>query len=358
MKSIVKSVAALAAAVFASGLASAQTVEFTNELSSDVVTIRNGAAYNDGDDDTVTDFAGVSENAVVTFTSEKVDAELDVTFVLDDDDDDDDNPYLAWDDISWYVEFRPFQMLALGFHEDIYAEGSYLPVYDDNMGNGNFGSDGFTVAVRPLEGLLISATAPFGFDDGRNYFDGPFNIGFGAGYTYGELFSIGAAVQDIADDDEWGFGVFGSLKPVADQEFVIRAGFSHSSAGEAGFDDLSVSEDFGVLGENVFNASVEFAVASLSLCVEAAGNFGDEDESYDLYCGATAGYDFTETVGASLTGKFLFDFASDDAFEPVIGLNPNVACTFGSHCFEAGVNLEFLDGDSFLSFPLTWTYSF
>ncbi len=378
MKINFKGAVAFAAAALLSVSAFAQSVEFTNELSSDVATIRKGKVYNDGEDETTKDFAGLEENVVATFTSEKVDAEIDVTFILDDWNDK--NVCVAWDDVSWFVEYRPVEKIALGFHEDVWLEGSYLPIYDDNVALGNLGSEGFTVAATPIEGLKIAVTVPFGEgDDGVNYFTRKdeddetvkLNIGFGAEYAFEEMFTVGAAVSNVADSDNRGFGVYAMLKPLAEQDFVIRAGYSYSKAEgkiteddevvgkyyENKIDDLSISEDFGVFGKSLFNVSVEYSLDALSFSAETLFNTDDKNSDYDMYFAACVGYELSESLSADVTGKFLFDNSSNGA-EPVIGVNPNVAYTFGSHTFSAGLNYETCDGDSFISIPLSWSYSF
>ena len=348
MKINFKGAVAFAAASLLSVSAFAQTVEFTNELSSDVTAIRKGKVYNGGEDETTKDFAGLEENVVATFTSEKVDAELDVTFILDDWNDR--NFGFAWDDVSWFVEYRPVEMVALGFHEDVWLEGSYLPIYDDNVALGNLGSEGFTVAVTPTVNL---------------------NIGFGAEYAFEEMFTIGAAVSNVSDSDNRGFGVYAMVKPLAEQDFLIRAGYAYSKSqddieedGEvvgkaynSGFDDLSISEDFGVFGKSLFNVSVEYSLDALSFSAETLFNTDDKNSEYDMYFAACVGYELSESLSADVTGKFLFDKTSDGA-EPVIGVNPNFAYTFGNHTFSAGLNYETCDGDSFISIPLSWSYSF
>lgn len=378
MKINFKGAVAFAAAALLSVSAFAQSVEFTNELSSDVATIRKGKVYNGGEDETTKDFAGLEENVVATFTSEKVDAELDVTFILDDWNDK--NFGFAWDDVSWFVEYRPVEKIALGFHEDVWLEGSYLPIYDDNVALGNLGSEGFTVAATPIEGLKIAVTVPFGEgDDGVNYFTRKdeddetvkLNIGFGAEYAFEEMFTVGAAVSNVADSDNRGFGVYAMLKPLAEQDFVIRAGYSYSKAEgeiteddevvgkyyENKIDDLSISEDFGVFGKSLFNVSVEYSLDALSFSAETLFNTDDKNSDYDMYFAACVGYELSESLSADVTGKFLFDNSSNGA-EPVIGVNPNVAYTFGSHTFSAGLNYETCDGDSFISIPLSWSYAF
>lgn len=377
MKINFKGAVAFAAASLLSVSAFAQTVEFTNELSSDVTAIRKGKVYNGGEDETTKDFAGLEENVVATFTSEKVDAELDVTFILDDWNDR--NFGFAWDDVSWFVEYRPVEMVALGFHEDVWLEGSYLPIYDDNVALGNLGSEGFTVAVTPIEGLKLAVTVPFGGEDNVNYFTSKdenddtvnLNIGFGAEYAFEEMFTIGAAVSNVSDSDNRGFGVYAMVKPLAEQDFLIRAGYAYSKSqddieedGEvvgkaynSGFDDLSISEDFGVFGKSLFNVSVEYSLDALSFSAETLFNTDDKNSEYDMYFAACLGYELSESLSADVTGKFLFDKTSDGA-EPVIGVNPNVAYTFGNHTFSAGLNYETCDGDSFISIPLSWSYSF
>lgn len=378
MKINFKGAVAFAAAALLSVSAFAQSVEFTNELSSDVATIRKGKVYNGGEDETTKDFAGLEENVVATFTSEKVDAELDVTFILDDWNDK--NFGFAWDDVSWFVEYRPVEKIALGFHEDVWLEGSYLPIYDDNVALGNLGSEGFTVAATPIEGLKIAVTVPFGEgDDGVNYFTRKdeddetvkLNIGFGAEYAFEEMFTVGAAVSNVADSDNRGFGVYAMLKPLAEQDFVIRVGYSYSKAEgeiteddevvgkyyENKIDDLSISEDFGVFGKSLFNVSVEYSLDALSFSAETLFNTDDKNSDYDMYFAACVGYELSESLSADVTGKFLFDNSSNGA-EPVIGVNPNVAYTFGSHTFSAGLNYETCDGDSFISIPLSWSYAF
>ncbi|HBP10159.1 MULTISPECIES: hypothetical protein [unclassified Treponema] len=378
MKINFKGAVAFAAAALLSVSAFAQSVEFTNELSSDVATIRKGKVYNGGEDETTKDFAGLEENVVATFTSEKVDAELDVTFILDDWNDK--NFGFAWDDVSWFVEYRPVEKIALGFHEDVWLEGSYLPIYDDNVALGNLGSEGFTVAATPIEGLKIAVTVPFGEgDDGVNYFTRKdeddetvkLNIGFGAEYAFEEMFTVGAAVSNVADSDNRGFGVYAMLKPLAEQDFVIRVGYSYSKAEgeiteddevvgkyyENKIDDLSISEDFGVFGKSLFNVSVEYSLDALSFSAETLFNTDDKSSDYDMYFAACVGYELSESLSADVTGKFLFDNSSNGA-ESVIGVNPNVAYTFGNHTFSAGLNYETCDGDSFISIPLSWGYSF
>lgn len=355
-------------------LVQAQSVEFSSELSSDIVSVRKGKAYHfsededEIDDGTTKDFAGIKENFVATFTSERVDAELDVSFILDDYNER--NFGLAWDEINWFVEFRPVEIFALGIHEDVYAQGSYLPVYDDNVAAGNLGSSGITAMLKPVEGLVLAATVPFGIfedddDSGVNYIDGKksddgdldFNFGFGAEYSFGELFSVGASVGDVLNGDGRTFGIFASVNPIEDAGLTISAGFSYCKTGEAGFDDLSLSEDFGVTGEKLLNFAVAYETDSLSLAGEILFNLDDEDSGYDFYAAAKGEYTFQSNFGVSLLAM-LFTDNSSGGYENCYGVNPGVFFQTENHRFEAGVKFETIDGDTFFSFPVSWKYSF
>ncbi len=376
MKINFKKCAVFAASLVFAVASFAQTFEFSSELSSDVTSIRKGKIYNDGEDETTKDFAGIEENIAIAFTSDKLDAGLEFTIAYDDFNER--HFGFAWvaDDFDWFVEYRPIEILTLGFSTDMELAGAYLPIYDDNFSTGLLGSDGVTLAVTPIEGLKLAVTAPFGDDDDEdiNYLnskdeDGDtinFNFGIGAEYAYEELFTLGASVKDVADSDEREFGVFGTLKPFAEQDFLLRAGFSYSKPCEAGFEDLSISEDFGVYGEKLFNIAVEYSLDNLTLALETVIKAGDTDNSteedaaesyYDLYLAAFAEYNFTDAIGADITASFLKDMDSDGA-ENVFGINPNIFYNYGAHKFSAGLKYEICDGDSFVSIPLSWAWSF
>ena len=34
---------------------------------------------------------------------------------------------------DWWVEFRPIDKLTLGLHDTIWADGAYLPIWDDHV---------------------------------------------------------------------------------------------------------------------------------------------------------------------------------------------------------------------------------
>ncbi len=361
-----KSLAVLA--MFGASALWAQEISFTNEVSSDVVTIDNI-----WDDET--NFAGISENASAEFSSEKVDAYLEVEFSLGtgkgNETSETDHLNLAWTDLDYWLHFRPIEMLTLAFHDDLWMNGSYLPLWDDNAPAGGLGSSGFTVMAEPLEGLRIAATIPMdNLDDGlANFLNGdeeedgeqsPFDFGVGAEYDFGDLLSVGAKVGDIIDSDEISFGVFAMLRPFKSDDLIIRAGYGHHEGGNA-LEELDYAEFLSLAGKDIFNASVEWAAGDFSLVAETAVDADADDEEdeciYDMYIGASIGYGITENFSVALGGQCFLDFGDTDA-KPVFGLEPSLGCAFGNHEFSLAADLEFYDGDIFVKFPISWAYSF
>ena len=235
MKKIISGFAALA---FASALSFADelNLSFYNKLYEEDAIFQ----HSDEADETSKDFPGIKERMQAEVTSEKVDAMVKATVTLDDYDEKHFGLQGKVDD--WYVEFRPLDIVALGLHTSIHPDGSTLPIYDDNLGAGNIGSDGFTVSAKPVEGLRLAVTAPFDFNGDTsngavNYLNGKeedgenknFAVGFGAIYDH-ELFQIGASLQDALNSDGRQIGayinmpkLFGKVEPL-----TIGAGFAHS----------------------------------------------------------------------------------------------------------------------------------
>ena len=88
---------------------------------------------------------------------------FEVEFTVDQDDDDKGRVY--WSDIDYGFVFHPVEMIALGWHAGLETEGCVLPIYDDNLESGKFGSDGFTLQVTPVDGLRLAVSVPF--DEGE-----------------------------------------------------------------------------------------------------------------------------------------------------------------------------------------------
>lgn len=365
-KRILKSLAAIA--MFGASVSWAQEFElsFANELSSDVVTI-------DKIWDDETNFAGIVENASVEFSSEKVDAYLEVEFTLGtgigNDVSETKHLNFAWTDLDYWLHFRPFKMITLAFHDDLWMSGSYLPLWDDNAPAGGIGSSGFTLMVEPLEGLRIAATIPMDNLDAdlANFLNGdeedgehkPFDFGLGAEYDFGELFSVGAKVGDIIDKDNIYFGVFAAFRPFKSDDLIIRAGYGHYEGVGGILEELDYSENIAIAGKNIFNASLEWVLSDFAIAAEIVGDtdVDDEDSIYDMYIGAKVAYSFTENFAVGLGGQCFLDFGETDA-KPLFGIEPSLNCAFGNHEFSLGADFEFCDGNLFVKFPISWIYSF
>ena len=371
MKKIISSLAALA---LASAFASADDIKlsFYNKLYEEDAILY----HSDEADETTKDFPGIKERMQAEVTSEKVDALVKATVTLDDYDEK--HFGLQGEVNDWYVEFRPIDKIALGMHTGIYADGSTLPIYDDNLAAGNIGSDGFTVSVFPIENLRFAVTAPFSFDgseekDDINWINGKkeddeqenFNIGFGAIYDH-ELFQIGASVQDVADSDQRQIGayinlpkLFGKVEPL-----TIGAGFAHSEAWVTdSFDDLiSIGEvGAGVAYENLLNAYATFEAEKFSVTAEMVYNLGsDKETSYDFYSAASVSFGIVENLTATATGKILVDLKDKDETQKNI--------TMGAFALDYDVNenntvgaefdIAMCDKDWAIAVPVYWKYHF
>lgn len=367
-KKILKSLAAIAMLGASVSWAQEFELSFANELSSDIVTI-------DKIWDDETNFAGVVENASVEFSSEKVDAYLEVEFSLGtgfgNETSETKHLNFAWTDLDYWLRFRPFKMITLAFHDDLWMSGSYLPLWDDNAPAGGLGSSGFSLMVEPLEGLRIAATIPMdNFDEGlANFLNGdddefgeqkPFDFGLGAEYEFGELFSVGAKVGDIIDSDNIYFGVFAAFRPLKSDDLIIRAGYGHYEGKDVGvLEELDYSENIALAGKNIFNASLEWVLNDFAIAAEivADTDVDDEDSIYDMYIGAKVDYSFAENFVAALGGQCFLDFGEAKA-KPVFGIEPSFGCAFGNHEFSLAADFEFCDGNIFVKFPISWIYSF
>ena len=127
--------------------------------------------------DAKTDFPALKERMFAEVKSDQVDAMVKGTLAIDDYDE----KHFGFDGKvdDWYIEFRPVEILTLALHDNVSSEGSYLPIYDDNLQGGNIGSDGFTTVLRPNafnKALRIAVTVPFEFDGyndtDQNYING------------------------------------------------------------------------------------------------------------------------------------------------------------------------------------------
>ncbi|MCR4822673.1 MAG: hypothetical protein K5873_07365 [Treponema sp.] len=371
MKKIISTLAVLASVVT---LASADVkLSFTNKLYMEDPFVE----HNEAEDKTETDFPGLINRMTTEVLSERVDAMIKADVKLDDNDND--HYYLNGRVKDWYLEFRPIDMLTLSLHTGIFAEGSYLPIYDDNVNAANIGSDGFTVTLRPIEGLRFGFSAPFGFEDysdeTRNYFNGdkdaneanPFDFRLGAIYGQ-ELFEVGLAIQDVADNDQRQIGAYINLPTLfgVSEKLTVGAGFAHSeeyktTVGDG--DTVSLGHLSGdVTYKNLLSAYATMGFDKFSLSAESSFNLADDDSaaSYDLYAAANITFALTEELAAGFTGKILSDISSKgDTSKSILFGAAGVAYTLNERNeLGAEFNIAVQDKDWAVAVPVYWQYHF
>lgn len=380
---------------------------FYNKLSSDVITIRHvdrdylGSNLDFKSDKhhsyTDADFLGVQNKVYAEIKTDKTDAMVKATIGFKDQNDDNDYGF-KWDGYvdDWYVEYRPWNFITLGFHDSIYMNGSYLPIYDDNLYSGNIGSEGFTFVYSPsvLNGALrIAATAPFTAktdwlyadkddDDKTPVDDDTFDMGIGAIYSV-EYFEVGATFQDIFDNDERRFGVyldFPTLFGLA-KEISVGGGYAHSEGNSVyDFDGSNTWDDYtefgGVNGENLFSAYFTYS-GKVGVDGEIVWNFNDKDyqginyigsgspRSYggwDLYTALSAKFGVAGTpFSVTFIGKLLADTAhySGQHLKNVYAGEFDLDYQLSKHSeLEAAVAIDYFDNNWNVRFPCYWKYTF
>ena len=378
MKKIIAGLVAIAAAT---GFAFADiNLSFYNKLYEEDALVDHYDDDGTGDSDTKTDVPGLKERMYAEVTSDKVDAMVKATFALDDYDDK--HFGLQGELNDWYIEFRPFSILAFGMHTGIFSDGSLLPVYDDNLSAGNIGSEGFTVSITPIEALRIGVTTPFSFDGDYsngavNYLNGNeddgedenFNIGVGAIFTH-DLFEATLSIQDILDSDERQIGayllapgLFGVYEPL-----TIGAGFAHAESARNTFGDLiSVGHIEGdVCYENLLSAYATIEFEKFSLSAEVLYTLGNDDNSYstygyDFYTGASISFGLVESLTATVTGKALIDTTSSSKGGAETMLFGEFAVDYDlndNNTIGAAFDLGTCDKDWAVAVPVYWEYHF
>ena len=394
-----KIITVLAAAALASSLAFADGLKlsFYNKLYQEdaILDHYDNGEDDDGDSETVTDFPALKERMFVEVKSDRVDAMVKATFKFDDLDGSHFGFVGSYVN-DWYVEFRPVEVLSLGMHDQIYSDGSYLPVYDDNLWAGNIGSNGFTVAFKPIENLRIAATVPFSTiaseedSPNENYLNGKkeknedeeFDTGIGAIFDH-ELFQIGASIQDILDGDDRQVGAYINMPNLfgAVEGLTVGAGFAASERPRESFGDLiSVGHiEGGVSYENLLSAYATIELGKFSLSAEMLYNLGYKHDvkdagwdavhnrklytavGYDFYTGAAISFGLVDKLTATVTGKLMLDLASDADDEAdlmtsgafAIDYELNERNTLGAE-FDVGI----CDSDWAVAIPVYWKYHF
>lgn len=337
----------LAASLFAFAAAAfAQEVSFENTVSSDVVNIEiNGGEFEGS-------FAGFENETVVEYSSDKLDLGLDILFGIGTEKTLNDNGYLyiGQEDFAagysiedYFIEFRPVELLGIGFHKAYALAGSYLPVEDDNVADaGNIGSD-LGLFIRPIEGLVIAAgldfTSLFGGDDD---WANPY-LNAGAEYEIADLLLIGASFRNIINDGR-SIGAYVSFIGV--EGLTINGGFTYNG---------SIADVAG----NLASVGAAFEKDAISIGADAVIALGgDEDEDFDLYLGASFGYQISDPFAVSVAATFKSDFdADEDGWE--LGISPALTFTLNDNNeVGAGADITIAGDSTSLAFPVYWTYSF
>ncbi len=395
-------VAALSSAAFAAD--KKKQIEFTNELSSDIV---HHISPKNSNRDSHTAFAGIDENVTADYDGDIIKVGVDATLSLTDPNgtwnDDDDEPFIIseWD-ADWYVEFNPFKVVGFGFSDELYTEGSYLPVLDDNINAGNYSTNGFAVLIRPVEGLSFGA----GFDVPAAWFSDndtdAYEIALGVDYT-SDPFAIGGSIRHIGTDDALQVGVYASIKAI--DKLVINVGFTHSDDGDAGLGNVtfvspysywdgsafvSVLSAEGIYGKNILSAGVTYDAGSFTIGADAAFNL-DADYEYDYYydpTGATwshkGGYDFytavefalglTDKLTLDIKGLALLDFGDETVgntekktewrdLDPTFGIYPKIVFALNDHhTLSGGLILQSCTDSDYgyteFALPVSWKYTY
>lgn len=313
-------------------------VSYKNKLSSDIVNITTG-------EDGETNLAEIKDKSSVDFKSEKVDAGITVIVSASKDEK---NFTQSTKVDDWFIEFRPINILTLGISDLIYTNGSYLPIEDDNIANGNLSSD-YVMVLRPISGLRIAA----GIDNPVIFAENSkLDLNFGLDYT-AEFFSLGATFRNVAND--FGFGAYASFSGLKSFEFT--AGYTYKT-----------EDSFCNVGGNIFNLGVSFGKNALSVAADLVTNFGADEnalDSLDLYTGLAVGFDVTKSFTASATFTFATEF--DEKFvNNIISVEPDVTFTINKNNeIGAGINFTFAtkgikdntNTETTISFPVYWTFS-
>lgn len=361
--------AVVAASVFGASLFAEVKLTFENKVFEDDVIYSKV----DKDSDGVTDFPALKERMEFQLDSDRVDAYIKATLALDDYDE---KHFGVQGEVNdWWVEFRPVDIVSLCLHDNIYSDGSYLPIYDDNVAGGNIGSDGFTTVINPPvfnKAFRLGLTVPFSFagDDGLNWLNGnkdddeDENFHFGAGVIFSlPKFQIGATFQNIICSDDRLIGVSVNLPETFVEGLKIGAGFTKAATKDAGFDDIL---DFGfaavgVTGENVINAAVSYEKDAFSCAVETLISTEDDTEVtlFNKYVGVSLGYSVTDALSFGAFGKFLL-VTDKDVFEDNamgFGFTADYAINDNN---TVGVEFDYNKcGDaSAIAVPVYWKYSF
>ena len=352
-------------------------------------------------------FPGIKEEMYADISTDKVDAGVKGIMTLGQSID---SNHFRFEGVidDWWVEFRPINMLTLGLHDSIYADGSYLPIWDDNVTGGNVGSDGFTAVVTPIKGLRFAGTVPSGMDkgDGYNWINGTkksearyeehcnFHFGLGAIFDYEDVFQVGASFQGIPCNYDRQFGVYVNMPGFFGlvKELSIGAGYTHAWTkfhthngnrdSHYGEQTENVMEELiswaGLTYEDLLNLYVSYDAGKFGVTAELAFNFSDDknlarkyeydddryrysygrNDIYDLYSALSVSFGLAKNLTATATGKMLLDFADDNDIDPGFGAALGVDYELDKrNMLGAKVEVNVVDEYWDVAVPVYWKYT-
>ncbi len=400
-----------AAAAFLLGFSAFSEVSyrFYNKIYSDTLTINHvdedylGSSldfklkdYGKQKDDSYTDFSllGIYNRVYAEFKTDKTDAMVKATFGFKDWTDSSDYGF-KWTGYidDWFVEYRPWNYLTLGFHDGIYMDGSYLPIYDDNLYSGNIGSEGVTAVYRPqaLKGALrLAATAPFttktnwiyADEEDSRVDDDIFDVGLGAIYTI-DLFQFGVSIQDVFDGDERRVGAYVNLPTLfgLSKKVTVGGGYAHSEyLGVYNYEGTGTFEDYtyfgGVNGKNLLSGYLTYD-GDVDVNAEFVWNMNEKGfrnfqygpnkndwrwGGWDLYVAGSAKFWISKTVTGELVGKLVTDLVKqkgDEWLSNIYAVQFKLNSKITKHSeVEASVSADYLDRNYKVCFPCYWKYTF
>ncbi len=391
MKKMVMTALAVASLTAAAFAADKKQLSFSNEISSDVV---HHISPKDSDEDGHTRFAGITDEVIADYDGGVIKVGVDaIASFYDTNEYDDDAPFkIDWtDDIDFYVEFNPFQMVGFGWSDELYTEGSYLPVLDDNISVGNYSTNGFAVLIRPVEGLTFGAGVDFPAtlfsddDDEPNAYE----VAIGADYTSDDI-AIGGSIRHIGTDDALQAGAYVSLKMI--DKLMLNFGFTHAENGDVGLGEVTFLAPYsywteddgsgslvyiygptGINGENIFSAGVTYDAGKFQLGADLATNLDGDDSVYDFYTALDFAMGLTQRLTLDIKGLLLYDFGENSvwnpakgkmrALDPTVGIYPKIVFAMNDHHeFSAGLKLQScIDSDygyTTFALPVSWKYTY
>ena len=336
-----------AALTFATASLYADEVSVTDKISSDIIHAKSKQFDENSSSDTKTKFAGIKNKTTFDYESDNVTANLEITYKLGQNDAD--KLSLSDASVEYFIEYRPLSILGIGFHEEgIPTAGSYLPVWDDNVEAGKFGSTGISLILTPIEGLRAVVSVP-----ASNVFDSDFALHLGADYTFQDMFAIGVAARNIISDSARTLGVYASVTAV--DGLFLNVGYAHYWSAMSGIDGDGVDEDlsgiFNVGGSNIITLGLGYELDAINLALDFAVTFDKDESDYDLLVKPYFEYGITSQMAVALTGVIMTDF-SDGGKNFLFGVEPAFTYKITENTkLGLGVDLEFADG-MYLAIPV------